>query len=243
MTHQTRVQDVYGAVKLLFYALFRVGLGSIPPATFLTVIVQACVYLRLFSLPWSKPEEACVSVAGVLFKGEWPRIFYGAIEHGDSMHLCYNMVSFMWKGINLEEKMGTVPFFCVICLLTVLTGAFMVGLNYLLGTYVDAIFYERCIIGFSGVIFAIKLLDNVKYPAQTRNIFGVSVSLPSGYAVWLELLFVQLMAGNNCSFIGHLAGVLAGFVYLGVVRPIFDLMWLVLVETPRRAVYYILGRH
>ncbi|KAL1441286.1 hypothetical protein MTO96_008703 [Rhipicephalus appendiculatus] len=211
MTPQTLTRDVYGAVKLLFYALVRVGLRSIPPATFLTVLVQACVYLRLFNLPWSKPEEACISVASVLYKGEWPRLFYGAIEHADSMHLYYNMVSFIWKGINLEEKMGTVPFFCVIWLLTALTGVIIVGLNYLLGTYVDAIFYERRIIGFSGVIFAIKLLDNVKYPAQSRTIFGITVTLPSGYAVWLELLLVQLMAGNNCSFIAHLAGVLAGF--------------------------------
>ncbi|XP_037279826.2 rhomboid-related protein 4 [Rhipicephalus microplus] len=178
------------------------------------------MYLGLFSLPWFKPEEARISVTNALFTGEWPRIFYGVIKHGNSLHLYYNMVSFIWKGINLEEKMHTVPFFCVVCLFTALTGVFKVSLNYFLVTHVDAIFYKRCIFGFSGAIFEIKLLDNVKYPAQSRNIFGITVALPSGYAVWLGLLLVQLVAGNNCPFAGHLAGVLAGFVYLGVIRPI-----------------------
>lgn len=140
------------------------------------------------------------------------------------------------------KKMHTVPFFCVVCLFTALTGVFKVGLNHFLGTYVDAIFYKRSIFGFSGAIFEIKLLDNVKYPAQSRSIFAITVTLPSGYAVWLELLLVQLMAGNNCPFAGHLAGVLAGFVYLGVIRPILHVMWRVLVEALMKAVYYILGR-
>ncbi|KAL3201985.1 hypothetical protein MRX96_012247 [Rhipicephalus microplus] len=42
-----------------------------------------------------------------LFKEEWQHIFYDAIEHMDSLHLYYNMVSFIWKGINLEEKLIT----------------------------------------------------------------------------------------------------------------------------------------
>ncbi|KAH6929463.1 hypothetical protein HPB50_000280 [Hyalomma asiaticum] len=229
-----RVREAAGAFMLLFHALFNAGLDAIPPATFLIAFAQTCVYLRLVSLPWSDVDEVCIGVSGVLFEGEWRRIFYGAIEHMDSLHLYYNMVSFVWKGINLEEKVGTVQFVWIIFLLTALTGVLIVTLYYLLGTYVDAVFYRHCGIGFSGVIFALKVLNNVRYPGQSRSIFGIHVALPSGFIVWLEPLLLQLITGNG-SFVGHLAGALAGMVYLGVLRPIYSVVWLVLVEAPRNA--------
>ncbi|KAL1419878.1 hypothetical protein MTO96_004633 [Rhipicephalus appendiculatus] len=236
---QPRVRDVYGAFKLLFFVLLRVGLNAIPTTTFLAVLVQACVYLRLFSLPWSNPEDACIGVNGVLFKREWQRIFYGAVEHGDSMHLYYNMVSFIWKGTNIEQNVGALQFAWMIFMLTMLTGVLIVGLYYLLGTYVDAIFYQVCGIGFSGVIFALKVLDNVVYATQSRNVLGFPVELPSGYIVWLELILVQIMSGNNCGFIGHLAGVLAGFVYIGAITPSLNALRQVLIEAPKSAVRYL----
>ncbi|KAH7951603.1 hypothetical protein HPB52_010785 [Rhipicephalus sanguineus] len=236
---QQRVREVYGAFKLLLFALLRVGINAIPPATFLAVFVQACIYLRLFSLPWFNAEDACIGVSGVLFKGEWQRIFYGAIEHGDSLHLYYNMVSFIWKGINIEEKVGTVQFAWIIFLLTMLTGVLIVCLYYLLAICVDPIFYHHCGIGFSGVIFALKVLDNVVYPTQSRNVLGFPVTLPSGYIVWLELFLIQIMTGNNCGFVGHLGGVLAGFLYIGVITPIFNALWQVFIEAPKSAVRYL----
>ncbi|XP_037572523.1 rhomboid-related protein 4 [Dermacentor silvarum] len=223
---QKRTREASGAFLLLFHALVSVGLDAIPPATFLITFSQVCVYLRLFSLPWSDVEDVCIGVDGVLFKGEWWRIFYGAIEHMDSMHLYYNMVSFVWKGMILEDIVGTVQFVWIIFQLTTLTGVLIVGLYYLLGIYADPIFYKHCGIGFSGVIFALKVLNNVKYPGQSRNILGVQVTLPSGFIVWFEPLLVQLITGNG-SFVGHFAGVLAGLVYVGLIRPIFDLLWLV----------------
>ncbi|KAH7951604.1 hypothetical protein HPB52_010786 [Rhipicephalus sanguineus] len=235
---QNRAREASGAFLLLLHALVSVGLDVIPPATFLIAFAQTCVYLRLFSLPWSDLDDVCIGVIGVLVKGEWQRIFYGAIEHGDSLHLYYNMVSFIWKGINLEEKVGTVQFVWIIFFLTALTGVLIVGLYYLLGIYVDAIFYRHCGIGFSGVIFALKVLNNVKYPGQSLNIFGVHVTLPSGFLVWFEPLLVQLITGNG-SFVGHFAGALAGLIYLGMLKPIFDDMWLLLVEAPRSAVRYL----
>lgn len=235
---QPRVREVYGAFKLLLFVLVRVGLNAIPTTTFLAVFAQACVYLRLFNLPWSNTEDVCIGVNGVLFKREWQRIFYGAVEHNDSLHLYYNMVSFIWKGINIEEHVGALQFAWIIFVLTVLTGVLIVGLYYLLGTYVDAIFYQVCGIGFSGVIFALKVLDNVVYPTQNRNVLGFHVDLPSGYIVWLELFLVQIMTGNNCGFIGHLAGVLAGFVYIGAITPIFNALRQVLIEAPKGAVRY-----
>ncbi|XP_050035927.1 uncharacterized protein [Dermacentor andersoni] len=232
---QKRFREASGAFLLLFHALVSVGLDAIPPATFLITFLQACVYLRLFSLPWSDVDDVCIGVDGVLFKGEWWRIFYGAIEHMDSLHLYYNMVSFIWKGMILEGIVGTVQFVWIIFLLTALTGVLIVGLYYLLGIYVDPIFYRHCGIGFSGVIFALKVLNNAKYPGQSRNILGVQVTLPSGFVVWFEPLLLQLITGNG-SFIGHFGGVLAGLVYVFLIRPTFDLLWLVLVVAPRNAI-------
>lgn len=112
------------------------------------------------------------------------------------------------------------------------------SLYYLLAIYVDAIFYKQCGIGFSGVIFVLKVLNNVKYPGQSINMFGVIVTLPSGFLVWFEPLLAQLITGNG-SFVGHFAGALAGLSYLGMLKPILNVTRLVVVDAPRGAVRYL----
>ncbi|KAK8781711.1 hypothetical protein V5799_016946, partial [Amblyomma americanum] len=228
--------DTAGLLLLLHHVLLKVGLDAIPPATFVLVAAQACVFLRLFDLPWSDPSEVCISVETVLFKREWWRIFYGAIEHADSLHLYYNMVSFIWKGMILEDKVGSVQFTFIVSFFTALCGAVLIVMNCVLGEVVDGSFYYYCGVGFSGVIFALKVLNNHDYPGQSRRVFGFEVTLPSGFFVWAEPLLIQLIS-SDISFLAHLAGVLAGLAYVYVIKPAFSVAWRVLVEEPMLAMH------
>lgn len=223
-----------GVMLLLNHVLFQVGLEAIPPVTLLIVLAQACTFLQLFEVPWRGLSGACISVDAVIFKKQWLRIFYGAIEHGDSLHLYYNMVSFIWKGMLLEPVLGSAQFAYVIVLFTALCGSVLLGLNYLLGTFVNTAFYYQCAVGFSGVIFALKVLNNCYFPGRSRRLFGVDINLPAGQVVWLELVLIQLVT-PNASLVGHLAGILVGLAYVyGVITPVSDLVWNLLGQQPTR---------
>lgn len=223
-----------GVMLLLNHVLFQVGLEAIPPVTLLIVVAQACVFLQLFDLPWYDLSGACMSVDNVLFKRQWWRILYGTFEHGDSLHLYYNMVSFIWKGMVLESVLGSAQFLYIIFLFTALCGGAFVGINYLLGSFIDSSFYYQCAVGFSGVIFALKVLNNYYLPGRSRRIFGLDINLPSGHVVWVELLLIQLIT-PNASFVGHLAGILVGLAYVyDIIKPISDLVWSILGQEPMR---------
>ena len=75
-------------------------------------------------------------------------------------------------------------------------------------------YMHQCAVGFSAVLFALKVLVNhYDYdPNQTEDQFGWPV--PKRLAIWTELLIIQILV-PNASFIGHLSGILAGvaFVY------------------------------
>jgi rhomboid domain-containing protein 1 len=97
-----------------------------------------------------------------------------------------------------------------------------VGLEVLLSELLhDKQHYKTCAIGFSGVIFALKVLTTSYWESGYRRYFGIRVS--GKYAVWVELIAIQLMVPNT-SFVGHLAGILVGVAYTqGPLKFIMDL--------------------
>lgn len=221
-----------GVLLLLNHVVYQVGLDVIPPVTLAIVVAQACVFLGLLDLPWRSPAEACISVDKVVFHRQWWRIFFAAFEHGDSFHLYYNMVSFIWKGIRMETELGAAYFLYILFLFTGLTGVTLVGLSYLCGMFVAQSFYYQCAVGFSAVIFALKVLNNHYWPGINPTIMGMSINMPSGYIVWAELALIQLIT-PNASFLGHLAGILVGLAYVhNIVKPFADVIWQLLGQEP-----------
>ncbi|XP_077564286.1 uncharacterized protein LOC144179718 [Haemaphysalis longicornis] len=228
-----RQEDVVGVLLLFIHVLCKVGQEAIPPVTLLIVLAQVTVYLKLFNMPWRGLSDACISIDTVIFRKQWLRILYGTVEHAHSLHLYFNMVSFLWKGMVLENMLGSGQFLYIVSLITVLCGGTQVGLNYLLGTFVDSSFYYHCTVGFSGVIFALKVLDNGYFPGQGRRVMGIDINLPSGYVVWLELVLMQVIV-PNASFVGHLAGILVGLAYIHIIKPMADLAGKLLGQEPAR---------
>lgn len=79
--------------------------------------------------------------------------------------------------------------------------------------YEKSYYYEYAV-GFSGVLFAMKVVLNSQLHDFT-NVYGVTV--PSRYAAWAELILIQMFV-PGVSFLGHLGGILAGLVYLKLKR-------------------------
>ena len=77
--------------------------------------------------------------------------------------------------------------------------------------------------GFSGVIFALKMLAG-----DSDGDFGL-FSVPQSMSIWTELLIIQILVPNS-SFVGHLAGILAGLT----VTNIIPLFYCLTVSTPMK---------
>lgn len=154
------------------------------------------------------------------FSHNWPRLFLAALVHASDTHLYYNLVSLLYKGSLLEGRVGSRRFAGMCVGLTAAAHITMVGLSFLLSRSPwarQSDYYANCV-GISGLLFAFKVLVNhdPRMSNGTTNVGGLMVS--NRWAAWAELLFIQV-AIPDASFLGHLGGIIAGTVYLGLTAP------------------------
>lgn len=198
-------------VLMLVSELFNVGYDAIPPVTLVTVVSQALLYIGVLDVPWSK-WDVCISAKKVWEKKDIRSLIFSSFEHGDDMHLYYNMISFLVKGRTLEYQYGSANFGILLTLLTLMTSCIYVILS-IVGAQLLAnkAMLSTCAIGFSGVIFALKLITTLENPIGHRYVAGIRV--PTRYTAWAELIAIHMLV-PNASFIGHLAGIIAGLIYM-----------------------------
>ncbi|XP_032783915.2 rhomboid-related protein 4 [Daphnia magna] len=208
-------------VLMLMWQFFNTGLETFPPVTLLVIAGQIALYMGFIPVSWDA-VTVCLSAQAVLRWREYERLVLSAFEHGDDLHLYYNMLSFLSKGRSLEQHFGSPYFAYLLTVFTVLTSATYVGLEVILSElFDDKQYLKTCAIGFSGVIFALKVLTTSYWDTGYRRYFGFRVS--GKYAVWVELVAIQLMVPNT-SFVGHLAGILVGIAYTqGPLKLVMDL--------------------
>lgn len=208
-----RRRQTRGGFGLLLLAsqIMNIGPGRIPPVTLLTVAVNVIVYMKLIpSLP--SVHAACTSNNYVLVKRQWPRLFYSSFYHLDDMHLYFNMVSFIWKGMKLENKMKSKKFAIVICLFSLLTQVVMLAVNKVFAELLsDDQYLFTCAAGFSAVIFSLKVLTTYNSDSNV-SVMGMPMTVPAKYACWVELILIHFLVPNS-SFTGHLSGIFVGLMY------------------------------
>lgn len=134
------------------------------------------------------------------------------------MHVLYNCLSFLYKGVTLESALGSEIFFALVIFLSFIAHAVYVAVALLARQLrITSGLMDRCLVGFSGVIFGLKVVLNSdpRYGERASRIFGLTV--PGGSAPWVELLLVQVIS-PNVSFLGHLSGIIAGLIFVYVPR-------------------------
>ncbi|PWA19466.1 hypothetical protein CCH79_00019052, partial [Gambusia affinis] len=202
-----RSRSSHLGLLMLGSQLLQVGLDNIPPVTL--AVLGLNVYLFLF--PAAPLLRTCVSVQQTYWQGDWRRLLLAPFHHADDWHLYFNMVSLLWKGMNLERRLGPAWFLYVLSVFSVLTGAVYLLLEALLTELADDQSYSQdCAVGFSGVLFALKVLNNHFNPGSVIYMMGLPVA--SRYASWVELILIHLTAPGT-SFVGHLSGILVGLLY------------------------------
>ncbi|KAJ4944068.1 hypothetical protein JOQ06_012615, partial [Pogonophryne albipinna] len=153
----------------------------------------------------------CVSVQQAYWRGGWRRLLLSPLHHVDDWHLYFNMASFLWKGTNLERRLGGPWFLYLLCVFSLLTGGVYLLLEAALTELTqDQSYSMACAVGFSGVLFALKVLSNHYHPGAVTHVMGLPVS--NRYVSWVELVLIHMMSPGT-SLIGHLAGILVGLLY------------------------------
>ncbi|VDK52718.1 unnamed protein product [Anisakis simplex] len=212
MFQQRRRQQNFG-VYLLAYQLLQND--YIPPVTLVAILFQMAVFLGFVPPigPW-KTREMCLLPSRIINRHEWIRMLASVVMHGDDMHLYYNMVSLLWKGRRLEKRLGSWRFLLILLTFAISTSIGIVALSVLATDVLhlhDLGLMHQCAVGFSGVLFALKVLHTTYFPYEDAMLLGW-MPIPSRYACWAELILIQLLA-PEASFVGHLAGILVGLLY------------------------------
>ncbi|XP_076632224.1 rhomboid-related protein 4 isoform X1 [Colletes latitarsis] len=228
--YQRRQQGLQYGIVLLGMQAMNYGLDKIPPATLFTIIGQVLLYIGLIKVPWNA-EEVCISAIKVLKYRNWKSFLISNFEHSSDMHLYYNMVSLILKGSYIEPMYGTMNFIFLLVILMLGCSTMYTFLGYALMQLTgDYSYYTQCAIGFSAVLFALKVIVVCEEHDRMHNIGGFRV--PSKIAVWVELLLLHLLVPQS-SFIGHLGGILVGCLYCYTfVGEIVDTLLCILTDAP-----------
>ena len=183
----------------------------------------------------------CVAPFKIFYKEEFHRIILSSFFHAgmsniflhiieisktkliiiDAWHLYYNMASFLWKGKDLEQRIGSIKMLFII-----LISAFGSPILYtIIALLWDQYNYDNishsCAVGFSAVLFTLKVILFAGQNTYT-NYWGFRI--PVKYLAWFELFLISII-NPNASFIGHLCGILIGTLYvMGLFKPLFMIL-------------------
>lgn len=189
----------------------NVKIFRVPPVTLTLIALMTGIHLSLHaSNPW---YSVCIGVESVWYYNDFARLWKAAFFHSDDWHLYYNMVSFLYKGQFLERQVGSKWFLYMLAVFTAASNILLLYLNFGLAYLLEDMSYLRqCAVGFSAVIFGIKVVTTYLTPPGTSLVFGC-IPVNSRSACWFELILIQLLV-PNASFTGHLAGIIIGLAYV-----------------------------
>ena len=221
------------------------------PATTLLLAVN----IGLAYLYWNRrtpPADVSKIYNKIVQEHELWRSFTGATAHFEALHLGFNMMALYSLGTELEEGFGSIPFFFYNISLIPITTMIMMGMVYLqIRQRGNTGLAETSTVGYSGVLFAWMVVASLERPQtcpipfmakvcfKTHDIMGLKWNL----SPIVQLVVAQCIM-QRVSFVGHLAGIIAGFflhwnmLTLELVQPsvLIPLLYLVHLWRVRRIV-------
>jgi len=170
--------------------------------------IALCLALYIYSLflpifRWTICPDA------VTYDHQYYRLITGSLFHGGLLHVAMNMLTYGPLGSVCERMLGSTCYLGSIIMFILSENILYVILGRLLHATIEYELY--CSVGFSGVIFSLLVLETVASPNTTRSIFGMC-EVPAWTYPWVLLLLLSFMI-PNVSFVGHLCGILLGYMY------------------------------
>ncbi|KAL0292999.1 UNVERIFIED_CONTAM: Rhomboid-like protein 14, mitochondrial [Sesamum radiatum] len=188
-----------------------------PPVTAGLIAANTLIYLRPKFLHPILPSlnQVWFNPYLILKNKDLKRFILSAFYHIGESHLVYNMLSLLWKGIQLESAMGSIEYASMVAALVGMSqGITLLLAKVLLLFDYERAYYNEYAVGFSGVLFAMKV---VLYSQSDNYAYVQGFVVPTRYAAWAELILIQMFV-PGVSFLGHLGGILAGLLYVYLKR-------------------------
>jgi membrane associated rhomboid family serine protease len=175
-----------------------------------TAVMALCTVIWFFM--WNRRvgfEEVSISYTRVVRDGQYYRALTAALTHLDVLHILFNMAT-LWSVCAEEAVHGSVWYLVITTQLLLVSKALWIGIVYVLIHYGGRPgAADQQAVGYSGVIFGWIALMVAENPRGSASIMGM-VDVPRLLYPVAMLLVTQLLI-RRASFIGHLAGMLAGF--------------------------------
>jgi len=150
--------------------------SSIPFITSGVVLICGVIYLLCLLVGYDSYDTICFLPSAVASHFQVYRFYTSVLFHGSLLHVLFNMLALVPLGTELERIMGSVRLLFLMFLLAStnailhLTIAFLVAYNPL---YPALYLVNECSIGFSGVIFAMIVIETSLSGVQSRSVFGL----------------------------------------------------------------------
>ena len=161
----------------------------------------------LFAYMWNYRiglEAVCLSYTIVARERQYYRLLTAAVTHVSAMHILFNMGSLL-NLAPLEALMGSAWYAETTLLLLYASMACWMGAMHVAVTrYGQAAWADAPVVGYSGVLFGWMTVAGMLQPAATF------MGLPLTLSPFVSLALVQLIV-PRASFLGHLAGIAAGY--------------------------------
>ena len=134
----------------------------------------------------------------MIYNHQYWRLVTSALFHGGFMHIAFNMMSTLALAGSLERSVGTVQLVFVILWQIIVCGSFSVAASYCLTMFVfdDPSYMKQQSVGFSGVIFALAVVDIYRSGGGQRSVMGL-FSVPAKYYPWVLLVVLQVRCPSS----------------------------------------------
>eukprot|EP01080_Neovahlkampfia_damariscottae_P007554 gene7554-11877_t len=192
------------------------------------IILCSCVGLYIVGLlsGWPSTSNICFSPLSVIkFPSRFYTIFTHPFFHLGILHIVFNMMAALSFGVGLENRLGTTELFLSLLALILLATSLellIVALfvyipslsSFVVNTFGRSLFNQivyTCGAGFSGILFAYMAISNKVFQVERESVFGL-FSIPAAIYPWLLLILLQFIF-PNVSLMGHLSGLIAGYIY------------------------------
>ena len=138
------------------------------------------------------------------------QIFTYQFLHGGIFHILFNMMALWMFGAELEARWGSKKFYQFYLISGTFTGVIILTFNLFMGNNVPTI-------GASGVIFAIMLAYAIYWGDRVVYLWMLIPIKIKYFVIIMGLIsFVSMInpGASNISHIGHLGGILSGYLCL-----------------------------
>ncbi|PRW56550.1 rhomboid 2 [Chlorella sorokiniana] len=179
------------------------------PATTVLAVALAALFPALLR------RDVGLSYSAVVEHRELWRCFVAQVAHVDLIHLAFNLSALWSIGIvERTQELGTLYYLKTTALLFLLSPAMTLLLYHLLIHMAHKPEYAHTsAVGYSCVLFGwMALLSSPRHPGGITMlpVFGLA-SVPAWATPWASLVITSLLI-PSASFIGHLGGMLAGYL-------------------------------